>query len=96
MKIRSQRVAFALAALLSALPSLAAASPGSVLHEQKICGNKLNFTVRSGQSGLMTTPSTTRFRQSLRLGDDCCTSTLVCTVVQEGGANKRMRCGSAP
>ncbi len=60
-----------------------------------ICENKVSFLVKSGKSATMVTPIGTRFRQTLRIGDDCVTALLTCSAKQESGVNKRLRCSSA-
>jgi YVTN family beta-propeller protein/cysteine-rich repeat protein len=53
------------------------------------CGNKIKFNLRSGGIMSMTTPAG-RFRQTIRIGDDCATAILTCTPTSSG-----LKCASS-
>lgn len=55
------------------------------------CENKVAFNLRSKSSATMVTPTGTRFRQSIRIGDDCATAVLACEAT---GLNQKLKCSS--
>jgi len=59
-----------------------------------VCGNKIQFSLRSGKNATLFTPSGTQLRQSIRIGDDCATAILACTRMPASGPARRLRCAS--